>query len=262
MEFRLKEHYDFDDLMALMAFLRSEDGCPWDRAQTHMSVRSNFLEEAYEAVEALDENEPSHLCEELGDVLLQVVFHARLEEETGGFTMADIVDRLCQKLVKRHPHVFGEKNAATPEQALHNWDEIKKRARGQQTQAEAMAGISHALPAAMRSAKVWKKAVRAEALPLGAETLLPEVRHCVDKLEQVSKRASAGQPDHVMMERLLGKTLFALCAVASAAEIDPERALAEACDLYIHVFVKAQRAPKEEAPDCVALTALQAGEPV
>lgn len=261
MEFQLKERYDFDDLMALMAFLRSEDGCPWDRAQNHMSVRSNFLEEAYEAVEALDENEPSHLCEELGDVLLQVVFHARLEEESGGFTMVDIVDRLCHKLVKRHPHVFEERNAATPEQALHSWDEIKKRARGQQTQAEVMAGVSHALPAAMRSAKVWKKAVNAETSPLDAGALLSEVRHNVDQLEQAARNVSVGQPNHTAAERLFGKTLFALCALASVSAVDPEHALAEACDTYIQAFADAQQVPKK-ASGSIALAALQAGKPV
>lgn len=261
MKFQLKERYDFDDLMALMAFLRSEDGCPWDRAQTHMSVRSNFLEEAYEAVEALDENEPSHLCEELGDVLLQVVFHARLEEESGGFTMADIVDRLCHKLVKRHPHVFEKRSTATPEQALHSWDEIKKRARGQQTQAEVMAGVSHALPAAMRSAKVWKKAVKAETSPLDAGTLLSEVRHSVDQLEHAAQNVSVGQPDHATAERLFGKALFALCALASVSAVDPEHVLAEACDTYIQAFADAQRAPKK-ASGSIALVALQAGESV
>lgn len=259
MEFQLKECYDFDDLLALMALLRSESGCPWDRAQTHMSVRSNFLEEAYEAVEALDENDPSHLCEELGDVLLQVVFHARLEEEAGGFAMSDIVNKLCQKLVKRHPHVFGEQNAATPEQALHSWDEIKKRARGQQTQAEAMAGVSRALPAAMRSAKVWKKAIKAEAVPPDAETLLSEVRRGVDKLGQTFSRERTGQANHSLAEQQLGKTMFALCALAAAADIDPERALADACSTYIYAFAAAQ---KEAGPGCAALAALKAKQPV
>lgn len=255
MEFQLKEQYDFDDLLALMALLRSESGCPWDRAQTHQSVRSNFLEEAYEAVEALDENDSAHLCEELGDVLLQVVFHARMEEESGRFAMADVVDGLCRKLVTRHPHVFGTQVTATPEQALQSWDTVKKRLRGQQTQAQAMDSVSRALPAAMRGAKVWKKAVKAATVPPTAGDVLTEARRGVDKLAQP-------QADLEATGRLIGKTLFSLCAFASSMGIDPERALADACNAYIRAFALEERQPGEKSSSSAALSVLRTEEPV
>ncbi len=257
MGFQLKERYQFDDLLALMALLRSEDGCPWDRAQTHASVRANLLEEAYEAAEALDENDPGHLCEELGDVLLQVVFHARMEEEADRFAMRDVVDRLCKKLVERHPHVFGGPGAASPEQALQGGDEAKKRARGQQTQAEAMEGVSHALPAAMRSAKVWKKAVKAAPAPPGAAALLDEARRGLDRLDSLLE-IGGGPADGNAAGQAVGRALFALCALASSAGIEPEQALARACDGYVRAFARQERLADEDA----ALAALREERPV
>lgn len=253
MEFQLKERYRFDDLLALMVLLRSENGCPWDRAQTHASVRVNLLEEAYEAAEALDEDDPVHLCEELGDVLLQVVFHARMEEEAHRFSMQDVVDMLCKKLVERHPHVFGDRNAASPEQALQGWDEAKRRARGQQTQAEAMEGVSHALPAAMRSAKVWNKAVKAASPSPDVSALLSEARRGLDRLGPVLE-ASDGDA----AAQALGKALFALCALASSAGVEPEQALARACDGYVRAFAKQEQMADGNA----ALAALREERPV
>ncbi|MFT8887239.1 MAG: MazG family protein [Ethanoligenens sp.] len=263
MEFQLKKRYDFDDLLALMAFLRSENGCPWDRAQTHASVRSNFLEETYEAVEALDENDPVHLCEELGDVLLQVVFHARMEEETGRFGMLDVVDGLCRKLVERHPHVFGQRGATTPEQALQSWDEVKKRARGQQTQADALGSVSHALPAAMRSAKVWRKATKNEPVPPKTADLLAEAHKRLDKLAQVLAQSSTEQTARLSIAHATGFALFSLCAFASSVGVEAEQALTDACDAYIRTYtVEENRVLGAASPSQAALAALREQEPV
>ena len=117
----------FEKLLSIMQKLRGPDGCAWDREQTHRSIRGNMIEECNEAVEAIDACDDANLCEELGDVLLQVVFHAQIAAEENRFTMADILEGLCQKLIRRHPHVFGDKQAATPEQALLSWNEAKKR---------------------------------------------------------------------------------------------------------------------------------------
>ena len=117
----------FEELLSIMRRLRAPGGCPWDREQTHQSIRSNMLEECREAVEAIDTRDDALLCEELGDVLLQVVFHAQIAEEENRFTIADVLDGLCRKLIRRHEHVFGDVKAETPEQALERWNEVKKR---------------------------------------------------------------------------------------------------------------------------------------
>ncbi|MDL2234521.1 MazG family protein, partial [Ruminococcaceae bacterium OttesenSCG-928-L11] len=133
MEFVTKESYGIDDLLAIMAMLRAPDGCPWDRDQTHASIRRNFIEETYEAVEAIDTNDTALLKEELGDVLLQVVFHARMEEENGSFSFYDVCDGVCKKLIHRHPHIFADTVANSSEEVLNNWDAIKKEEKSQKT---------------------------------------------------------------------------------------------------------------------------------
>ena len=125
MEFQRKDHYNIDDLLEIMKILRSPEGCPWDREQTHESIRQNFIEETYEAIEAIDTKDTELLKEELGDVLMQVVFHALMEEEAGKFDFSDVADGVCHKLIIRHPHVFGNVVAADSDQVLKNWDAIK-----------------------------------------------------------------------------------------------------------------------------------------
>jgi len=126
MVFKTMERYGIEDMLAIMRILRSDKGCPWDREQTHQSIRGNLLEEAEEAALAIDKGDTDNLKEELGDVLLQVVFHSQISEESGGFTFADVVDGVCHKLVGRHTHVFGDAKAETSEEALANWDNAKK----------------------------------------------------------------------------------------------------------------------------------------
>ena len=156
--FQSMERYSFQDLNRIMALLRQPGGCPWDREQTHESIRRNMLEEAYEAVEAIDEKDPGHLKEELGDVLLQVVFHARMAEEEGLFTLDDVVDGICKKLVFRHPHVFGTVDARDSGQALNTWDAQKREEKGQRTAADTLDSVARSLPALMRAEKIQDKA--------------------------------------------------------------------------------------------------------
>ena len=159
-DFVCKDSYDLRDFIALIDYLRSPKGCPWDREQTHESIRRNVLEEAYEVCEAIDEGSPEHLCEELGDLLMQVIFHASMAKDEGAFDMDAIADMACKKLVHRHPHVFGEVAADTPEKVLENWDAIKRADRGQQSAASAMDGIPRGLPGLMRSEKIQGKAAK------------------------------------------------------------------------------------------------------
>lgn len=157
----IKDHYTFEDLIGIMEFLRSPDGCPWDRAQTHESIRKNMIEECYEAVEGIDRNDPGLLCEELGDLLLQIVFHARISEEKGEFSISDAVDEICKKMIRRHPHVFSDVPASTPEGALDRWEEIKKAEKSDDTPVKAMDRVARTLPSLMRTQKLLKKAEKA-----------------------------------------------------------------------------------------------------
>ena len=129
MDFKEKENYNFNDLVEIVKILRSPGGCPWDREQTHKSIRANFIEETYEAIEAIDNDDTELLKEELGDVLLQVALHSEIESEKNSFTIDDVCDGICKKLIIRHPHVFGSVEADTTEQVLKNWDAIKMKTK-------------------------------------------------------------------------------------------------------------------------------------
>ena len=157
MEFKEKQKYNFNDLVEIVKILRSPEGCPWDREQTHKSIRSNFIEETYEAIEAIDTDDTELLKEELGDVLLQVALHSEIESEQNSFTIDDVCDGICKKLIIRHPHVFSNVEADTTEQVLKNWDAIKMQTKSQKSQTQAMLSVSKALPSLMRSAKLQQK---------------------------------------------------------------------------------------------------------
>ncbi|MBO6055351.1 MAG: MazG family protein, partial [Oscillospiraceae bacterium] len=156
-----KEHYDYNDLVAIMRILRAPGGCVWDREQTHESIRRDFLEEVYEVCEAIDENSPEHLCEELGDALLQVVFHADIAEEEGWFNQLDVCDGICRKLIYRHPHVFGDVSVSSSAEVLDNWDALKRKEKEQQTQTDALRAVAKTLPALWRAEKLQHKAAKA-----------------------------------------------------------------------------------------------------
>ena len=150
-----KNQYTAEDLVAIIAILRDpENGCPWDKVQTHTSIRMNFLEEAYEAVDAIDLNDPELLCEELGDVMMQVAFHAQIEQEAGHFTFDEVCDGVCRKLIARHPHIFGG------DDSIKDWDSLKNKEKGRLTLADDLESVPKALPALMRAAKLQKRAAR------------------------------------------------------------------------------------------------------
>ena len=158
---RSRRRYSADDLLLIMQVLRSENGCPWDKEQTHKSSRQDFREECYEAVEAIDADSVPMMREELGDVLLQIVFHCQIEAEQAHFTFDDICDEVCRKLVVRHPHVFGNVNVSSSEEVLKNWDSIKQETKHQTTAAETLDSVCKALPALMYAQKLGKRAARA-----------------------------------------------------------------------------------------------------
>lgn len=247
-DFQRKARYDIGDFRAIMAILRGEDGCPWDREQTHKSIRSNLLEEAYEVIEAIDAENPAMLREELGDLLMQVLFHAQMEAEQGSFTFDDVCDEVCKKLIERHPHVFGSTEASTAEAVLQNWDAIKRRKKGQATQAAAMQALCKAHPALLRAEKVQGKAAKVGFAFAGADQAMDAA---ADRLAQLRQAEGAD-----VAEQRLGDLLFAVVAVARAQGLDPELSLMKACDRFIGRFTEAEALalaqtgnPKELSPE-------------
>lgn len=231
MEFQFKEHYDVHDLVTIVQKLRAPDGCPWDKVQTHQSIRNDFIEEVYEAVEAIDEQDTAHLREELGDVLLQVVFHSVLETEQHRFTLDDVADDVCQKMILRHPHVFGQVVAETPEEVIKNWDEIKMQSKSQTTASEAMESVSKALPSLMRSRKLWKKAESGGAALNDTADALTLTEQKLDAL----KDCVAQQQTEAYSQRL-GELLFAAAGLSRFLQTDCEQSLYDACDAFIARF--------------------------
>lgn len=216
-----KDRYSIDDLLEIMTRLRAPDGCPWDREQDHRSIRRDFLEECYEAVEAIDAGDPGMLCEELGDVLLQVVFHSELEREAGRFDFSDVVDGVARKMVVRHPHVFGTVQAETSEDVLRNWDAIKRETKAQKSDREVLESVSAALPALMRAQKLLKKGAG-----FGRETEdVPALR---DKL--CAEAASAESPEDI------GGLLLTAVELSRKLGVDAEQSLFNACKAYVDSF--------------------------
>ena len=229
MDFTVKDHYDFEDLLALTRLLRAPDGCPWDSVQTHASIRRNFIEEVYEACEAIDQDDPVHLCEELGDVLYQVLFHADLEREAGRFTMEDVIDGVCKKLVARHPFLFADEHAADADDALDRWDNVKRSLNGYRTHAQAMDSVSRTLPALWRAEKLLGKAKKAG---LERESALAAVEAMQARLDALRTAIEQGTD----ASDALGDALFAATDVARKLEIDPEDALNNALERFICRF--------------------------
>lgn len=226
LDFLCKESYDLRDFVALVSYLRSPNGCPWDQVQTHESIRRNFLEETYEACEAIDAGDLVHMREELGDVLMQVLFHTDIEREAGHFDIDDVADAACKKLVYRHPHVFRRDEPDAPD-----WDTMKQRERAQTTTAEAMDSVARSLPALWRCDKIQSKAAKT-----GFEW--PDVHAALDKVDEEARelRAAVATGNTEAIGDELGDLLFAAVKVARFAGIDPEQAAHAACEKFIRRF--------------------------
>lgn len=233
--------YDFHDLLEIMERLRcKEGGCPWDVAQTHESIRRNFIEEAYEAAEAIDQKDNEHLCEELGDVLLQVVFHTQIAREEGAFDMQDVCTGICKKLILRHPHIFGTADKLTKaDQTLDLWEEVKRKEKHQQTYTDAMNDVAKSLPALIYAEKVQSRAKRS-----GFDW--PEVSGAMDKVREETEELAQAIKQPEQAEEELGDLLFAAVNVARRLEIDPERALMKSTEKFMKRFALVEQAAGEE----------------
>ncbi len=226
-----KEKYSVEDLRDIVKVLRAPGGCPWDAEQSHKSIRRDLLEEAYEVADAIDTDDDVALCEELGDLLLQVVFHAQIASEEQSFTLDEVADGICKKLILRHPHVFGDVVAETSEEVLNNWDAIKRDEKSQKTFTDTLESVPRAFPALMRAAKVQKRAAKAGFdwnEPQDAFKKLPE------ETEEFREAVELG--DRVKMEEEFGDLLFAAVNVSRFYKIDAEAALASATDKFMKRF--------------------------
>ena len=234
-----KPSYTCKDLEEIVRILRHPGGCPWDQEQTHQSIRRNFLEESYEVAEAIDNGDVDGLKEELGDVLLQVYFHTSIEEDAGRFTLDDVADGVCKKLIYRHPHVFGDVSVDSTDQILSNWEELKKKEKHQDTQADAVDAVARTLPALWRAEKMKKKAAKA-----GFDWR--EVSGALDKLsEELDElKAAALNGDGDPVEEL-GDLLFCAVAVGRYLDADPEDTLHAACDKFSARFRKTEELAAE-----------------
>ncbi|HBL83898.1 MAG: nucleoside triphosphate pyrophosphohydrolase [Clostridiales bacterium GWF2_38_85] len=222
-----KNNYSFYDLTSIMEILRAPGGCPWDREQTHKSIRHNLIEETYEAIEAIDTDDNELLCEELGDVILQVVFHSRMAEDEKAFDINNVIDGICKKLIVRHPHVFGDVKADTANEVLINWDTIKQKQKNRKTTTESMQGISRALPALMRATKIGEKAKK-----VGFD--FPDAKSAAAKVSEELNEVLNAKQDTAAEE--IGDLLFASVNLARIYGVEPEGALTQASDKFVARF--------------------------
>ena len=243
----VKDNYQIDDLRDLLAFLRSPEGCPWDRIQTHDSIKHNLIEEAYEVVDAIQSGNSCSLKDELGDLLMQVVFHARMAEERGEFDFNDVVTAVSRKLISRHTHIFGDDVAANPEQVLQTWEENKKIEKGLRSQTDVLCDVPRTLPALTRAFKVQKKAAQVgfdwpDSSGSKAKIIeeLDEIQELIDPA-QACPRAEIAAGDITRqkeLEREAGDLLFAVVNYLRSLKIEPELALNLSTDSFIRRFAQ------------------------
>lgn len=228
-DFPEKPVYGMDDLVALLRILRAPGGCPWDREQTHLSNRRNFLEEAYEAAEAFDRDDPALMCEELGDMLMQVLFNIHIEEDAGRFTTDDVTDHVVRKLLYRHPHVFGGVRVEDGGEVPVNWEKLKRAEKGQKTAADALDAVARSLPGRWRADKLLR---RAGLAGLDAQKNMPD-----------KPAGAVNAPESV--PRALADAVNDLRAAAETERL-AEEALQRACDAFAARFRAVEASAKEE----------------
>ena len=241
-ELAAKGKYGFSDLCEIMVILRSEEGCPWDREQDHHSIRDDLIEETYEVIEAIDTDDPVLLREELGDVMLQVVFHARIEEEKNAFSIDDVANDICAKLIHRHPHVFGDINVSGSSEVLSNWEKIKSAEKERKTVTDKLRSVPPMLPALMRAAKVGKKASCFD-FPT-AEAVMDKI---AEEMVEVSEAMESGVQSDI--EEEIGDLLLSVTSLCRKLGVKPEDALNRATDKFIDRFEKIENAVIESGKD-------------
>ncbi|MBR3791130.1 MAG: nucleoside triphosphate pyrophosphohydrolase [Clostridia bacterium] len=229
--------YTMDDLLNIMKRLRADDGCEWDKAQTHQSIKRSMIEEVYEAIEALDNNDDKMFANELGDVLLQVVFHSRIAEERGAFDFGDVVNEICTKLIDRHSHVFGNDKAGNEAEALKAWENNKKKEKGLKTFSDALVDVPKNFPALIRAEKVQKKAKNAGFDWENIDGAMDKVYEELDELKSASQETVSEE---------FGDLLFSVVNVGRFLNVDPEISLNDATNKFIDRFIKMEKLSEEK----------------
>src|SRR5512142_1961490 len=223
--------HDFNDLVALMAKLRSPEGCPWDRKQTPDSLKPFLVEECYEVIDALDEGDPSKVKEELGDLLFQIIFHARIAEERGQFTIRDVIASNIEKMIRRHPHVFGDARLSTDKEVLANWEEIKKKEKGYEDRRSVLEGVPKHLPSLLRAHSLQERAARVGFDWSRIDEALPKLDEEIAEFkESLEKEDPAG------IEEELGDIFFMLVNISRFLGVNPEDALRKTISKFIRRF--------------------------
>ncbi|MGJ0908658.1 nucleoside triphosphate pyrophosphohydrolase [Clostridium botulinum] len=224
-------NYDFMDLLDIMDRLRGEEGCPWDKEQTHTSLKKYLIEESYEVIEAIDNKDVDMLIEELGDVLLQVVFHSQIGKEDGFFEIKDVIQSICDKMINRHPHVFSDLEINNPNEVLENWDKIKSMEQGNETYTDSIRHIAKTLPALMRADKVQKKAAK---VGFDWENIEDAMKKIIEEYKEIEDVYKSKNKVKILEE--IGDLLFSVVNVARFLDIDPENALNYSIDKFINRF--------------------------
>lgn len=243
-DFEIKDKYNIYDLVSIVTALRAPDGCPWDREQTHQSIKKNFIEETYEVIEAINQNSISGLREELGDVLLQVALHCEMEREQGNFDFDDVANDIVQKLVVRHPHVFGEVVASNTAEALDSWDAVKQKTKGMKSQSESMASVPRELPALMRAQKVQHKAAKAGFDWDSVDGAVGKLYEEIDEL-----KTAMAHNDRAEIEDEFGDLLFSCVNVSRFIGVDSEESLTGATDKFMSRFVLVEEMAQQTGLD-------------
>lgn len=246
-----KKDYSFDDLLLLMQTLRSPFGCPWDREQTHKSIRADLISETYELAEAIDLDDTALLREETGDVLLQAVFHTQISADDGRYGMQDVINELCEKLIVRHPHVFGDVSVSGSGEVLKNWEAIKSKTKGRNTVGDKMKSVPKTLPALMRADSVGRKSKKANFDFTAPEDAAAKVR---EELEEVL----TADGNHASEE--IGDLLFSVVNLARTLRVEPEEALTCSTDKFVSRFCELEEQALLTGTPLAQMDACQAEE--
>lgn len=245
----MKKKYTIDDLLEILKILRGENGCPWDRVQTHETIKKNMIEEVYEAIDALNSGDDAAFANELGDVLLQVAFHATMAQERGAFDFDDVLRELCTKLITRHTHVFGKDKTSSETEALGVWEKNKKKEKGLKTNTDLLNDVPHSLPALMRAEKVQKKA---SACGFDWDEISAVMEKVEEEKEELSQALCQNSKEKIYEE--YGDLLFSVVNLGRFLDVTPELCLADATDKFIKRFAKAEELAKLDGNEFSSLS--------
>ncbi len=233
-----KEKYSFSDFKDIMETLTDENGCPWDKIQTHETLKRYLIEECYEVIDAIEKNDKTNLREELGDVLLQVFFHSVIAEKNGEFSLNDVVNGICEKMISRHPHIFSDAQAETSDDVLLNWEEIKKKEKGYRTKTDALKSVPKTFPSLMRAEKVLKKASDSNPNQLAFENTVLKIKNILNSF------SSDNLCDYNTNYSIIGELLLLTVNISVFLKINPEFALTNATEKFINRFENIEDMPK------------------